>query len=56
MNNPLQLAGQQTTHVTMSGGIATFDGHPDYDHLINRADKALYEAKKMGRNICLVAD
>ena len=55
MSNPLQLAGQETTKVTMSGGVATFDGHPDYAHLINRADKALYLAKEQGRNLCLVA-
>ena len=55
LDNPLQLAGQKTTSVTISGGVATFDGHPDYEHLINRADKALYQAKERGRNRCLVA-
>lgn len=55
MSNPLQLSNQQNLRVTMSGGVATFDGHPDYDHLINRADKALYQAKEQGRNCCLVA-
>ncbi|MGO5000338.1 diguanylate cyclase [Oceanisphaera sp. W20_SRM_FM3] len=56
INNPLQLAGEKTVSVTMSGGVATFDGHPDYEHLINRADKALYQAKAMNRNLCVVAD
>lgn len=56
MSNALQLPGHQTTQVTMSGGVATFDGHPDYEHLINRADKALYQAKASGRNICFIAD
>ena len=56
LNNPLQLAGQKTVQVTMSGGVASFDGHPDYDHLIRRADKALYQAKARGRNICLIAE
>lgn len=56
MDNALQLPEHQTTQVTMSGGVATFDGHPDYEHLINRADKALYQAKAKGRNICLIAD
>ncbi|MBO1518913.1 GGDEF domain-containing protein [Oceanisphaera pacifica] len=56
MNNPLKLPGNQTQQVTMSGGVATFDGHPDYEHLINRADKALYRAKSLGRNLCAVAE
>lgn len=36
--------------VTVSIGVATFDGHPDYTHLIEDADKALYKAKNLGRN------
>ena len=36
--------------VTVSIGVATFDGHPDYTHLIEDADKALYKAKDLGRN------
>ncbi|WP_215751148.1 MULTISPECIES: diguanylate cyclase [unclassified Gluconobacter] len=36
--------------VTASFGIATFAGHPDYRHLIEDADRALYLAKAAGRN------
>jgi diguanylate cyclase len=36
--------------ITASIGVATFDGHPDYAYLIDRADKALYQAKQAGRD------
>ncbi|WP_107315994.1 diguanylate cyclase [Achromobacter xylosoxidans] len=36
--------------ITASIGVATFDGHPDYAYLIDRADKALYQAKQEGRD------
>ncbi len=36
--------------VTISLGVAIFDQHPDYEQLIDRADKALYRAKEKGRN------
>lgn len=55
MSSPLKLTDNNTLQVTMSGGVATFDGHPDYEHLINRADKALYQSKEQGRNVCSVA-
>jgi diguanylate cyclase len=41
--------------VTISVGIATFDGYPDYKTLIEAADKALYTAKATGRNRVCVA-
>ena len=41
--------------VTLSIGVSTFNGHPDYTHLIETADQALYTAKKHGRNRCEVA-
>ncbi|WP_079437118.1 GGDEF domain-containing protein [Zoogloea sp. LCSB751] len=44
------LAGGETLRVTMSIGLAGSDGHPDYQRLIDRADKALYAAKEAGRN------
>jgi diguanylate cyclase len=36
--------------ITVSVGVASFEGHPDYQYLINLADKALYRAKHEGRN------
>ena len=46
----LTLSEQLSLQVTVSVGVAMHDGHPDYRHLINRADQALYEAKRSGRN------
>lgn len=40
--------------ITVSVGVASFEGHPDYQYLINLADKALYRAKQQGRNrVCV---
>ncbi|MBN7798581.1 diguanylate cyclase [Parahaliea mediterranea] len=36
--------------VTVSIGLALFDGHPDYQRQLSRADDALYRAKNGGRN------
>jgi diguanylate cyclase len=36
--------------VTVSIGVAPFNGHPDYEVTIRSADAALYEAKRLGRN------
>jgi diguanylate cyclase len=41
--------------ITVSVGVACYDGHPDYQRLVARADKALYEAKHGGRNKCALA-
>ncbi len=37
-------------HVTCSFGVAAFREDDDQDRLLSRADKALYEAKRSGRN------
>lgn len=44
--------------VTTSFGVAGFDGETGYETLVARADKALYLAKKTGRNkvVCATAD
>nr|MBF0685413.1 GGDEF domain-containing protein [Pseudomonas sp.] len=45
-----RLPDGQSLSVTISIGAAAFDGHPDPDMLVSRADKALYAAKAAGRN------
>ena len=42
--------------VTVSVGVASFDGHPDYSYLIEAADRALYTAKRNGRNRTVSAE
>lgn len=49
------LSDGKSLQVTLSIGIAEFDGHPDYQRLIDRADKALFAAKNAGRNTCRLA-
>ncbi|HEY8354648.1 MAG TPA: GGDEF domain-containing protein [Methylophilaceae bacterium] len=44
------LANNRRLRVTVSIGIATSDGHPDYKRIVERADAALYQAKNNGRN------
>lgn len=45
----------QKLNVTVSIGAAAYDGHPDYLHLMHRADEALYKAKNNGRNQVVIA-
>ena len=44
-----------TGRVTISVGVALLSGHEGCDHLISRADAALYEAKAEGRNLVRLA-
>jgi diguanylate cyclase (GGDEF)-like protein len=43
---------QESAKITISVGVATLEGkqHASFDALLERADKALYAAKRRGRN------
>ena len=47
---PFRLKSGEDLRVTMSGGISTSVEDEDIDHLLKRADDALYQAKSNGRN------
>ena len=55
MGRELKLADGTTINATVSIGLAEQSGHPDFQHLIDDADRALYQAKKQGRNRVQVA-
>jgi len=46
----LSLSEGRRHQVTVSIGVATYSGHPDYQHLLRQADQAMYQAKQGGRN------
>jgi diguanylate cyclase len=48
--------GENLGRITISIGVAEIQPGESSSHLIERADKALYMAKKSGRNRCIVAD
>lgn len=50
IESPVILQNKIPVPVTISTGVAVYDGHPDYECLINAADKALYAAKARGKN------
>ncbi|MEW8095460.1 MAG: GGDEF domain-containing protein, partial [Candidatus Thiodiazotropha endolucinida] len=48
--------GQQLISITVSVGASEIeDGDIDFNDLLNRSDKALYEAKKRGRNQVVIS-
>jgi len=53
--SPVHLANGQRLALTTSIGVAAHDGHPDYERLMARADAAMYQAKKRGRNQVVLA-
>lgn len=53
---PFLLPGGQHLNLTLSIGVAGYNGHPDYSQLLRNADRALYEAKHSGRNKVVTAN
>ena len=53
---PVVLAGGFRLSLTASIGVALQDGHPDYERVLARADAAMYQAKRGGRDRVVVAD
>lgn len=51
-----RVARQQQLGITVSIGVAVFDGHPDYQRILRQSDAALYAAKAAGRNCVQAAD
>ncbi len=49
-SHKFSIGENDTIDITTSIGLAIFDGHPDYSHLISKADLAVYQAKNEGRN------
>ncbi len=50
-----KATGKMLAKITMSAGVAQFKIHEDADDLVQRVDKALYEAKNTGRNRVIAA-
>ena len=55
-SSPVVLADGRTLALTGSIGIAVQDGHPDYERVLARADAAMYEAKRSGRDRVVIDD
>lgn len=51
-----RLPQDRTLNITLSIGVACFNGHPDYQQLMRRADDGLYQAKHEGRNRVVVVE
>ena len=51
-----QFGQGRTLNVTASIGVALYDGHPDHQYVLKRADSAMYEAKQSGRNRVVLAN
>jgi diguanylate cyclase (GGDEF)-like protein len=54
-SEPLVVRDDLAVHQTVSIGLATWDGHESAEALDQRADQAMYEAKRRGRNRTVTA-
>ncbi len=54
-HNIAQIKSQEVDKVTVSIGLAEFYTGDDYNHLLKRADQALYIAKNRGRDQVVIA-
>lgn len=55
-NLVIPVADGVDVSVTVSIGLAAFQGELDYKAILTRADRAVYEAKSLGRNRVVIAD
>ena len=53
-NEAIILADLKQQHVTVSIAVAPFDGHPDYQRLIDRAEHVLGKVRELGPDQCLL--
>jgi diguanylate cyclase len=53
---PMRVGDGKVMPVSVSIGVAAYNGHPDYERIVKDADDALYRAKNNGRNRCELAD
>jgi len=54
--HPFLLSGSGSLRLSLSIGLAVYDGHPDYQQLLRRAEQALVRAAADGGNRVVVAD
>jgi diguanylate cyclase len=54
--SPVALADGTRLPLSASIGVALQDDHPDYERVLARADAAMYQAKRTGRNRVVAAD
>jgi diguanylate cyclase len=53
-NESIILADLKQQKATVSIAVAPFDGHPDYQRLIDRAEHVLGKVHEMGPDQCLL--
>jgi len=54
--SPVILADGNGLQLSASIGVAMQDGHPDYERVLSRADAAMYQAKRGGRDRVVMAE